>query len=66
MTTRQGRIFFFSFGAVLAIVGGLMWHWGEPAGLWTLGLAGCACIAVSAVLSDALFEKTIKFLGLFW
>lgn len=43
-----------------------MWHWGEPAGLWTLGLAGCACIAVSAVLSDALFEKTIKFLGLFW
>jgi hypothetical protein len=66
MNTRQGRIFFFLFGAVLAVVGSLMWHWGEPAGLWILVLIGCACMAVSAVLSDSLFEKTIGFLSRFW
>jgi len=65
MADWKGRLFFLTFGALVAAVGYLLHHWGEPIGI-LIGLVGGACIAVSTVFSDRLFEKTIGFMARFW
>jgi hypothetical protein len=52
-------------GAAIAGIGYLLWASGDQAG-FLIGLIGGACIAMSTMLPNSLFERTINFIGRFW
>ncbi|BEP50758.1 MULTISPECIES: hypothetical protein [Variovorax] len=65
MANWKGRLSVLAFGAAIAGIGYLLWASGDRVG-FLFGLIGGACIAVSAMLPNSLFEKTVSFVGRFW
>jgi hypothetical protein len=65
MANWKGRLFIFALGAAIAGIGYLLWASGDQAG-FLIGLIGGACIAMSTMLPNSLFERTINFIGRFW
>ncbi|TWD75793.1 hypothetical protein FB547_1156 [Variovorax beijingensis] len=55
----------FALGSAIAGIGYLMWGSGDRTG-FLIGLIGWACIVMSTVLPNSLFEKAVNFIGRFW